>query len=238
MTSTSPPRLLKARAVSDGVSHVAFNFEDVRERCEAEIAEARQQAAAILEQARLDIAEERRKLLEDAQQIGRDEGLKTAEQDIENRAAELARTWADEGLQSTLPAMQEVGKTLSRERAKWLADWEADVIRLAVGIAEKIVRRQIDTNPSIAPELIRETLNLVTSAARLRIRLHPKDADNLGGFENDIAGAINGIAEVDVVPDETIAAGGCVLETEHGRIDARIETQLERIANELIGDAA
>ena len=234
---TSPPRLLKARAVADGVSHVPFNFEDVRERCESEIATARKQAAEILEQARQDIAEERRKLLEDARQTGRDEGLKTAEQDIENRAAELARTWADEGLQSTLPAMQEVGRTLSRERAKWLADWEADVIRLAVGIAEKIVRRQIDTNPAIAPDLIRETLELVTSAARLRIRLHPKDTDNLGGFENDIGTALNGIAEVDVVPDETVTPGGCVLETEHGRIDARIETQLERITQELIGDA-
>lgn len=230
------PRVLKARAVRDGVSQVAFNLEDVRAGCDAEIAAARKQAAAILEQARRDIDAERQKLIDESRQAGYDEGMKSAKEEIETRAAELARQWADEGLHSTLPAMQQVGKTLNRERARWLADWEAEVIRLAVGIAGKIVRREIAANPAISPELIREALQLVTSNARLRIRLHPDDAKNMGEFDRDIAGAMNGIADVDVIPDDSITPGGCIVETEHGRIDARIETQLQRITSELIGD--
>lgn len=233
---TANPRVLKARAVREGGPQVAFNFEDVRQQCETEIAAARRQAAEILEQARRDVELERERLLDDAKATGRREGLTDAEQEIETRAAELARQWADEGLQSTLPAMREVGKTLHRERAQWLANWEADVIQLAVAIAEKLVRRQIETNSDVAPALIREALQLVTASARLRIRLNPADAENLGDFDKDVSNALAGIADVEIVPDDSISPGGCLLETDHGRIDARLQTQLERIFQELVGE--
>ena len=40
-------------------------------------------------------------------------------------------------------------------------------------------------------------------------------------------------AEAKVVADEAISVSGCRVETEFGSIDQQIETQLERIAEEL-----
>jgi flagellar assembly protein FliH len=42
------------------------------------------------------------------------------------------------------------------------------------------------------------------------------------------------VGETTFTPDERISRGGCVVETRHGAIDARIETQLARIAHELL----
>jgi flagellar biosynthesis/type III secretory pathway protein FliH len=35
------------------------------------------------------------------------------------------------------------------------------------------------------------------------------------------------------VPDAGVSLGGCIVESQHGRIDQRIETQLARIEEEL-----
>ena len=37
-----------------------------------------------------------------------------------------------------------------------------------------------------------------------------------------------------LVSDESISCGGCIIETQHGVINAEIENQLERIASELL----
>jgi flagellar assembly protein FliH len=41
------------------------------------------------------------------------------------------------------------------------------------------------------------------------------------------------LGESTLVPDDSISRGGCLIETRHGVIDARIESQLEQIAAEL-----
>ena len=41
--------------------------------------------------------------------------------------------------------------------------------------------------------------------------------------------------ETSLTPDDSIARGGCLIQTRQGTIDARIETQLARIVDELIG---
>ena len=54
--------------------------------------------------------------------------------------------------------------------------------------------------------------------------------------EGDLEAGLRGTAcgEAELVYDETITPGGCQIETQHGAIDARMETQLERIASELL----
>ena len=56
---------------------------------------------------------------------------------------------------------------------------------------------------------------------------HPKDPELLSKLRS--------IEEVELTEDEEISPGGCVLRFGSGQIDARIETQLDRIAEELLG---
>ena len=41
------------------------------------------------------------------------------------------------------------------------------------------------------------------------------------------------LGQATVVPDSNITRGGCVIDTVHGQIDAQIETQIDRIIEEL-----
>jgi len=237
MTESTPqPRVLKARDSRGLAPHVAFNFEDIRRRCEEEVQQARKQADDILRQAKQEAEQAGQQAFEEARKAGFRQGLQDAEEDVQRRAAELAQQNSDEAIRTTLPAVRELAETLTRERECRLADWETEIIRLSVAIAEKLVRRKIDTSPDLAPELIRETLQLVTGSTRLRVRLNPQDEAQLGEFVHEVAQSLAQVAEVHTIADETVSAGGCVVETEHGVIDGRLETQLERIVAELSGD--
>jgi len=44
---------------------------------------------------------------------------------------------------------------------------------------------------------------------------------------------MSSLGDADVTPDATIAQGGCRVETRFGTIDQQIETQLQRIEEEL-----
>jgi type III secretion protein L len=40
---------------------------------------------------------------------------------------------------------------------------------------------------------------------------------------------------VDIVPDPKVASGGCIIESEVGTVDARLETQLRALEKALLG---
>ena len=108
------------------------------------------------------------------------------------------------------------------------------VVGLAIAIADKILHRSLEIQPEIAVELVRETLDLAAGSSRLLLRMHPKDVTLLGPHADDVVRAASRCGEVEIAADPSIARGGCVIETQHGTIDARLETQLERIMSELV----
>jgi flagellar assembly protein FliH len=68
--------------------------------------------------------------------------------------------------------------------------------------------------------------------------LNPVDLDLLGDFAGEIGRGLAASSELRVVADESLGAGDCVVETTHGELDARIETQVRRLTGELLGDLA
>jgi len=228
-------RLLKARDLRGLGSKVAFNFEDVQCRARQELEQAGRDARQLRDVARREADEIRRDEFERARREGLQQGLRDADEQIERRATVLAEQRVDERLRTALPAVRAVSDSLARERERWLSEWEANVIRIAVAIAAKIVRREIELHPDVSAELVREALRLIAGNAQLRVRMNPADADRIGDFREQFASALAGVAELSIVPDNAITPGGCLLESEHGLIDARLETQLDRIYLELTG---
>jgi flagellar biosynthesis/type III secretory pathway protein FliH len=66
-----------------------------------------------------------------------------------------------------------------------------------------------------------------TLAALLTVRVHPADAEHLQA-DLELAEAVrrHGVQRVTWVGDEQVVLGGCFVDSVHGRLDARLETQL------------
>jgi flagellar assembly protein FliH len=143
------------------------------------------------------------------------------------------RTRIDQQLQTVLPTLHQAVQQVQQSRLAWQRHWEEHSLRLAVGIAEKVIRRQIAQQPEITLELVQEGLELAHGQERITVRLNPADHAALGDRVLKVSQQLAQLGKVQVVPDPQITAGGCRIDTDFGSIDQRLETQLARIAQEL-----
>lgn len=236
MPATETGRLLKADNVRHLGTKVAFNYEDLRQRCDTYIEQIRAQAKQILTDAQIQAEEVRRR----AEQQGREEGLIAGrEQGLKDQQAAIdaaAEQKAVTQLKTTLPAIAAAVDALKIERNRWLTTWQNTAIHLSVAIAEKLLHRELSQRPELVKEAVIEALELAAGNPQIQLRMNPQDVEHLGSWCEEIVSTMSPAGAAEIVADPTISAGGCVVETKHGKIDAQVETKLSRIASELLED--
>jgi len=237
MPAEEPSRLIKARSARNLGSATAFNFDDMRRQCDEYVSRARQQGEQLLAQSAVEAEDVRRRAHAEGLAAGQRDGLATAQQLIETRAAEIAAQQMQEKLRTALPAFQALAKSLEIERDRWISHWEQTAVELSVTIAGKILRHELSRRPELAVDIIQEALQLAAGQPHLKLRLHPADIAVLQQAGQEALSRLASMGQSELVPDESIARGGCLIETRHGVIDARLETQLERITCELLEGA-
>jgi flagellar assembly protein FliH len=229
-----PTRLLKANAIRGLGSKIVFNYEDLRERCNAYVEKVRHETRNMIQNTQIESDSIRKEAYEQGRQSGFQQGLRDAEEQIRSRAEELADQLAVEKLKTTLPAMQAATDLLVLEREKWMAAWEKISVQLSLAVAEKVLRRKLNVDPKISTEMIRGVLELATGTPHITLKMNPEDLEHLGDHAEDVIRSMASCGKVTLIADESISSGGCVIETQHGVINAEIENQLERIASELL----
>jgi flagellar assembly protein FliH len=226
-------RLLKAESARGLGSKIAFNYDDLQRRCEQQLEGARQQAQQTLSEAEVQAGELRRLAFEEGRAAGERAGMQSAQDLIEKRSREIASAQVQQELNSVLPAVQAVVSELKYERDRWLDAWETAAIRLCAAIAEKIIRSELSRRPELTANIVREALQLAAGSPDMRVRMHPLDVEQMRASSREIVDRLATLGESTLVPDDSISRGGCLIETRHGVIDARIESQLEQIVAEL-----
>ena len=215
-------------------ARVAFNYDDFRQRCDEHANKIRTETQQLIESARLQAGAIRQRAVDEGKEAGRVQGFSAARSEIEQKARELAEQIAAERLQTALPALQAAVDAVLKERELWIGKWESIAVRLSAAIASKLLRRELEIRPEGSAKMLREVLVLAAGSQKIRLRIHPRDAEHLGTNAHDAVRTLASCGEAELIYDETITPGGCQIETQHGTIDALLETQLERIASELL----
>lgn len=102
---------------------------------------------------------------------------------------------------------------------------ERDLVKLALGIARKVVQREVTTDSDIVLSLARVALERLHPRAVATVLLHPDDFEYVKAHRQ----AMSSNSAVEIVADTAVGRGGCVIQSEHGDIDARIEQQFASI---------
>jgi flagellar assembly protein FliH len=96
------------------------------------------------------------------------------------------------------------------------------VLDTALALARRVVRSELALRPEGVAQVAQEAVGAVMLSARhLRLRLHPQD---LALIEPG-AGAALRAREVVLQADAAVTPGGCVVESDLGQVDARIESR-------------
>ena len=102
---------------------------------------------------------------------------------------------------------------------------ERDLVRLAVAIARRVVRRELTIDPQAITGLVKAALEQLSAGERMRVRVHPEDEPAV----RSCLAAAGRAASVEVAGDAALERGSAILETERGNLDASAETQLAEI---------
>jgi flagellar assembly protein FliH len=180
--------------------------------------------ARLVEQARDAVIAQFKGEAEKARELGRERGL----QEGRDAGAEEVRA----SFEGELARVRSIADRLGGAVETGIAGLE-DV---AVAIAFEALCKLLGTS-AVTPDgiraLVREAAAHAINNEKVVVRVHPGDLATLKSAGTLEAALPSGTA-VSWIADKGVELGGCVVETDSGELDARLETQIEKLRQTLV----
>ncbi len=134
----------------------------------------------------------------------------------------------EQGTAELQPVLDRLARTLaelSSLRSGIRKDAEADLLKLSISVARRVLHRELTLDPESIEGLIRIALEKLESRELCRVRVHPDQEPAIRASMERFSNS----HKVELVPDPSMQCGDVLFETAHGNIDASIEAQLREI---------
>lgn len=215
------------RFMEDGPQAAAPTFDAAALYAEAEavLSASRAEAAELIEDAQT----QAEALREAAWQEGFHAGGAEARAAVE---AELRAEWAgrQDALRSEIDA---IASDIGAARESLWRSQESEMVALALDIARQVIKTEVSQNPAVVQAVLANALRRITDKDNVRVRVSVSDAPRVKEAREDLMEIVDGLRFIEIVEDRRVGDGGCVIETNAGTIDAKIETQIAEVARAL-----
>lgn len=148
-------------------------------------------------------------------------------------AKDLKEAGYKEGFESGLSELIENVVATAKIREHAVNEAEEQIIELSVAIARRIIGKELASREDAVIDIVESGIRHVRHKHKLLIRVNPLDVETVV-LESERLEKRTGGRYIDVVPDTDVAAGGCIIESESGTVDARVETQLRVLQRGLL----
>ena len=164
------------------------------------------------------LAEETRQAFESGRERGREEGRRAEREAL----APTAAVEAERRRRQTAELME----NFARERDRYLQTVEQEVVRLALAVAARILRREAQMDPLLLTGAVRVALGQLAATSEMRLRVPAREADL---WKETMALVPKLTIKPVVLADEGMLLGECVIESKVGSVDLGIRSQLGEI---------
>ncbi|MBQ3434472.1 MAG: flagellar assembly protein FliH [Selenomonadaceae bacterium] len=204
--------------------------EDLKVQSEKQAQETLDKATAEAEKIVEDTKQEAKELLEKVQKEGYDagysdgkeKGIKDGKEKIEDELAKIVKQ-TNEKAQKTLRDAKEL-------TADYFIRAEDDIVKIVIMAIEKILPQHFLDAPQVILPVVREAINHVRDQKEIVIHVEPFSYDLILMARSEFKSMLtDGTANIEVVSDDALQPGDCVIETPNGGVDARLSTQLGMI---------
>jgi len=228
------PLVKEHSAATNAHEAIVLDLGDLRKQADRLKADARAEADRIVAEARAEAA----RLTARADERGHAEGYARGH-------AEGVEAGRAEG---RAQALADTAEQFDRLHANWRAaigPWEArraemlDEVRrslfdFALRLAARVTKRVPAVDPAVVVDQVEAALAQMARSADARVRVHPEDRALVEEAAPTLVRDLELAERIDIVEDEAIERGGCVVVYGRGRIDATIDGQLDRIVQTLL----
>lgn len=206
-----------------------IDLEAIRSEAEAIMAKATTTAAQCMADAENKAKEITQQAYEEAHSQGLQEGHEQGYREGYNHGKDAAQAEMQQALQSSIEKAQHLVKTAEQEIDQMFIDAERQIVEIALSVASKLLAREVEDNPTTVLPIVKEALSKVTDQNQITIRVNSEDYEMVLMAKRDLHLMIGRENAISVTADHTVSAGGCVIETGLGTVDARLDTKLELV---------
>ncbi|MBC8283105.1 MAG: hypothetical protein H8E32_04770 [Nitrospinae bacterium] len=204
----------------------AYDSDKARNFDQSNVDKAKQGVMELLK----DAMDKAKKQVTDLKSNARKEGYNAGYEGGFNKGKEAAKEEFSPFLESTQKLIEE----LSGFRKEMYEKLEREMVEMVISLAKKVIHFEFSTREDAVQDMIRLAVQSVLDRESMVIKIHPTDKEYAESFRPELHHMFSEIKNITFVAHSGIARGGCVVETNFGVIDARIEKleeQIDRILN-------
>ena len=163
--------------------------------------------------------------LEEGRQAGRQEGYAAAHNERLEQIDQTTTAWRD------VAGQWETQLTAMEQEARGAC------VEFALRLAETLLHRVIEVDDRVVVDQVANALQYLLKPTAARIHIHPDDRPALEENLPELVNEFRNLTHAELVDDDTVGRGGCLLTYGQGQIDATLETQFRRIVEQILPES-
>jgi flagellar assembly protein FliH len=126
-------------------------------------------------------------------------------------------------------ALKDILQELSAFRENYPHQLEPEVVRMVLNVSKKIIKDKLETDKEIVVRTVQAAFQELTDKEYIKVRVNAEDYQRLNEYKPQLLELFHEINKFDLVVDEAVDRGGCIIETNEGAIDATIKNQMKKL---------
>ena len=212
-----------AQKIKTQAEDIKKHAQELENRAQKKLKKAHTDAEKIVE----DTRKEAEQLLEKVQKEGYDEGYDEGkEQGIEDGKKKIQDDM-DDVIKEVNAKAEKTLQDAKEQTSEYFIRAEDDIAKVVMMAIEKILPQHFLDVPQVILPVVREAINHVRDQKQIKVHVEPYSYDLVLMARSEFQSMLSdGTAIIEVVSDEALKPGDCVIETPNGGVDARLSTQI------------
>lgn len=148
-------------------------------------------------------------------------------------ASEISYLGDIEGFKNWILNFDKLSLELRSEYTRQVMTFGKLISKTAIMVAEHLITQEISTNSEIVLNRFRKAIELVDEETVFKIILNPEDVAALEKVESEFYKTNFKLERIEIITDDKIKRGGCILHTSAGIIDISLESQLKKLESSI-----
>lgn len=186
------------------------------------IERAQQQGQQIIDDSKTQAISEvdaiNQKAHEEGFEAGRQEGL----EDITNE------------LQDKILAVNDFAQSNFDIKKNIIKSAHLDIINLVVEIAQKVCSKSLELNDNILKEITINAIQALKDKEEITIIVNPGMAEKIYAISDELKEQIPQLSSIKIIEDQSVSLDGTIVESPLSRVDSRVKSQINEIAEKLM----
>ena len=174
--------------------------------------------------------EEAQKIRDEAKQHGYSEGFEQGKSEGEV----AVRQEMSDLIKQTNEKAEKTLQDAKEQTAEYFIRAEDDIVSVLMLAIEKILPQHFLDVPQVVLPIVRNAIQQVRDQKEIKVHVEPDSYDLVLMARSEFQSMLtDGTAILEIISDETLSPGDCVIETPNGGVDARLLTQIELMKNSI-----